>query len=179
MAEQVHFKKGRGPKTAVAPGSLKIRGFARGCLIDPDGTEHMGDWHENALSTTGVQNIMLLLCASTRGTVAGAFPGWIAVGSHTAANSVSSGLNTEYAPDTSGASTRKGVATATASVGTLSYTAAFASSEITSNATINAVAILNSASTTAGTAFSIATFASSTKGANQALNVTYQWNFAT
>lgn len=177
MGERVHYKAGRKKDEAVAPGALQIRGFVRGALIDPDGTEHMGDWHENALSTTGIMNIMHCVVGGASSTIGT----WIAVGTMSggAVNSVTSGLNTEYAPATDGTSGRKTASTASSAVGTLSYTAAFASSEVTSNATINAVAIMNSSRTGAGTSYSIATFASSTKGSNQALNVTYQWNFAT
>jgi hypothetical protein len=161
-----------------------IRGFVRAALVDPDGTEHCSNWHENALTSLGVQNMMN--CFATTGNAAG----YIAVGNHTDATSNvyskgAVGLQTEYVPNTSSGSARKAVGQSTSfsgassQTGIISFTASFASSEITSNATVNAVGIFSHASTHTTGCYSIATFTSSTKGSTQALNITYTYNLAT
>jgi len=173
---RTHYKAGRTAKTPTADGgAVVLRGFVRGALVDPDGTTHLGDWHENIITTKGVEHVMLLFA-----TTGGAQGNWIAVGNNTATlSSTQTAMQTEYAPSTSGGTARIQPTVSTSSYGTLSYTASYASSQITSTATINGVAIHAVSSTGSGSAYSIATFNSSTKGSTQALNVTYTWNFAT
>jgi hypothetical protein len=79
------------------------------------------------------------------------------------------------------------VSRATVSVGsqtlsgtwTLSQSFQYASTHISHAQTVNCVAQYGHSSVGSGTAMSLATFASSTKGTTQALNITYNWVFST
>lgn len=181
MARQTtHYKPGRSRKTPNPTAPMVIRGFVRGALVDPDGTVHLGDWHENAITTRGVQQVMNMYAMTTATTATGEQGVYLGVGNHTTAiTSNATALQTEYASSTTGGVVRKVPTISTSAYGTLSYTAAYAATDITATATINAVGIFANSSVGAGSAHSIATFNSSTKGSTQALNITYTWNFAT
>lgn len=177
---KVHYKPGRS-KTVPAPTpglGVTIRGFVRGAIIDPDGTEHVGDWHENAILTEGVKQVMACFSSGSGSSKAS----WVAVGNQSGAiaTNATNFDSTEYNSDSAGSGTvRKTFAPTTSAYGTLTMTVGFASSDITGTNTINAVAIYGDSRIGSGSAFSVATFASSVKSSSQALNVTYTYNFAT
>jgi hypothetical protein len=196
---QVHRvrKGGRLPKIKRAPGdNALIRGFIRGALVDClTGEEKVGDWHENVITTYGhgmvVRNYAGL--ASSASSVAATvtsdmgFARFWGIGYHTQAQS--SNFSTMSAIDSTeyGLHSTGGVSRATVSVGTqclsgtwsLSQSFQYASTHISHAQTVNCIAQYHTSSVGAGTAHSLATFASSTKGTTQALNVTYNWVFST
>jgi hypothetical protein len=183
---QTHLvrKAGRVPKMGQME-MPKIRGFVRGALVDClTGEERVGDWHENVITTYGhglvVRNFVGLAGSTT-------FASFWGIGYHTNTNSaLFSSMNaidsTEYGLHSSG-----GVSRATVSAGsqtlsgtwTLSQSYQYASTQIAHASTVNCIAQYANSSVGAGTACSLATFASSTKGTTQALNITYNWVFST
>jgi hypothetical protein len=196
---QVHVIKrsGRLPKIKRAPSDRAvIRGFIRGALVDClTGEEKVGDWHENVITTYGhgmvVRNYAGL--ASSASSVAATvtsdmgFARFWGIGYHTNTNSalfstMSAIDSTEYGLHSTG-----GVSRATVSVGSqllsgtwsLSQSFQYASTNISHAQTVNCIAQYHTSSCGAGTAHSLATFASSTKGTTQALSVTYNWQFST
>jgi hypothetical protein len=173
-----------------------IRGFIRGALVDCiSGEKVQGDWHENVITTYGhgmvVRNYAGL--ASSASSVAatvlsdlGLARFW-GIGYMTNTNSalfstMSAIDSTEYGLHSTG-----GVSRATVSVGSqllagtwsLSQSFQYASTNISHAVTVNAIAQYHTSSCGAGTAHTLATFASSTKGTTQALNVTYNFVFST
>jgi hypothetical protein len=65
---------------------LAIRGFVRGALQDPDGTVHMGEWHENVITNVGFAQY-ILANVGNKEMLAGAasvnvtYPMWCKIGS--------------------------------------------------------------------------------------------------
>ncbi len=174
----------------------RMRGFIRGEIVDcVTGDKQTGDWHENVITTYGhgmvVRNYAGL--ASSASTVAatvlsdlGLARFW-GIGYQTQAQSsnfstMSAIDSTEWALASTG-----GVSRATVSVGSqllsgtwsLSQSFQYASTHISHAQTVNCIAQYHNSSVGAGTAHSLATFASSTKGTTQALNVTYNFVFST
>ena len=164
--------------------STKIRGFVRGALVDCRGQEQKaGDWHENVITTYG-HGMVIKNFAGLAGSSYASFWG---IGYHTEAqsskfSSMSAIDSTEYGLHSSG-----GVSRATVSAGsqtlsgtwTLSQSLQYASTQISHAQTVNCIAQYGHSSVGSGTAMSLATFASSTKGTTQALNITYNWVFST
>ncbi len=174
----------------------RIRGFIRGALVDClTGEEQTGDFYENVITTYGhgmvVRNYAGL--ASSASSVAATvtsdmgFARFWAIGYQTQAQSsnfstMSAIDSTEWALASTG-----GVSRATVSVGsqllsgtwTLSQSFQYVSSYISHAQTVNCIAQYHTSSVGAGTAHSLATFASSTKGTTQALNITYNFVFST
>lgn len=162
----------------------KIRGFVRGALVDQmTGAQRTGDWHENVITTYGhgmvIKNFVGLAGSS--------YASFWGIGYQTEAQSsnfstMSKIDSTEWALHSSG-----GVSRATVSVGsqtlsgtwTLSQSFQYASTHISHAQTVNCIAQYGHSSVGAGTAMSLATFASSTKGTTQALNITYNFVFST
>lgn len=162
----------------------KIRGFVRGALVDClTGERQQGEWHENVITTYGhgmvIKNFVGLAGSS--------YASFWGIGYHTQAQSSNFSTatiidSTEYGLHSSG-----GVSRATVSVGsqtlsgtwTLSQSFQYASTHISHAQTVNCVAQYAHSSVGSGSALSIATFASSTKGTTQALNITYNWVFST
>jgi hypothetical protein len=190
--DRVHFHDGT---TAVvrANGKLpkgkttempRIRGFVRGALVDAlAGEQRKGDWHENVITTYGhglvIRNFVGLANSS--------HASFWGIGYHTEAqssnfSSMSKIDSTEWATASTG-----GVARATVSAGTqtlsgtwtLSQSFQYVSTAISHAQTVNCIAQYAHSSVGSGTAISLATFASSTKGTTQALNITYNWVFST
>ncbi len=162
-----------------------IRGFVRGALVDcQTGEAQVGDWHENVITTYGhgmvIKNFVGLAGSS--------YASFWGIGYHTQAQS--SNFSTQSAIDSTeyGLHSTGGVSRATVSVGsqtlsgtwTLSQSFQYASTHISHAQTVNCIAQYGHSSVgAAATAMSLATFASSTKGTTQALNVTYNWVFST
>ncbi len=190
-------KGGRLPKVKRGPhDSALIRGFIRGALVDcVSGEVKQGDWHENVITTYGhgmvVRNYAGL--ASSASSVAATvtsdmgFARFWGIGYMTQAQS--SNFSTMSAIDSTeyGLHSTGGVSRATVSVGSqllsgtwsLSQSFQYASTHISHAQTVNCIAQYHTSSVGAGTAHTLATFASSTKGTTQALNVTYNFVFST
>lgn len=190
-------KDGQLPKMKRGKDELSsIRGFVRGALVDCiTGEEQRGDWHENIITTYGHNMVVRNyagLCSSASSVAATVtsdmgFARFWGIGYQTQAQSsnfstMSAIDSTEYGLHSSGGSSR-----ATVSVGSqllsgtwsLSQSFQYASTHISHAQTVNCIAQYHTSSCGAGTAHSLATFASSTKGTTQALNVTYNWVFST
>ena len=161
-----------------------IRGFVRGALVDcATGAEAPGDWHENVITTYGhgmvIRNFVGLAGSS--------YASFWGIGYHT--QTQSSNFSTQSIMDSTeyGLHSSGGVSRATVSAGsqtlsgtwTLSQSYQYASTQIAHGGTVNCVAQYAHSSVGSGTALSLATFASSTKGTTQALNITYNWVFST
>jgi hypothetical protein len=172
----------------------------RGALVDPDGTEHRGEWHENVITVWGHQQVVrnwagLALSATSASaaniTDLGLARYW-AIGSmsnttaSTNFSTISSILQTEYGSASGGAGTASRAAVsaggglqALSGTWTLSQTHAYAATDILHGATLNCIAQHSNVSASSGSALSIAVFDSSTKGTTQALNLTYNFLFST
>jgi hypothetical protein len=176
-------KTGKAPKMGKME-MPRIRGFVRGALVDClSGERQVGDWHENVITTYGhgmvVKNFVGLAGSS--------FASFWGIGYHTQAQS--SNFSTQSIIDSTeyGLHSTGGVSRATVSAGTqtlsgtwtLSQSFQYASTHITHAQTVNVIAQYGHSSVGSGTAMSLATFASSTKGTTQALNITYNWVFST
>lgn len=172
------------PDLGPSPTNVPVRGFVRGALVDSlTGEQRQGDWHENVITTYGhgmvIRNFVGLANSS--------HASFWGIGYHTQAQS--SNFSTQSAIDSTeyGLASTGGVSRATVSAGsqtlsgtwTLSQSFQYASSHITHAQTVNCIAQYGHSSVGAGTALSLATFASSTKGTTQALNITYNWVFST
>lgn len=190
--EKVHFHSG-GVKRVKADGQVpsnrehhSIRGFVRGALVDClTGEEKMGDWHENVITTYGfgivVRNYVGLASSalSANATVMsdlGQARFW-GIGYMTQAQSsnfstMSAIDSTEWPLASTGGTSRAQVSSGVQGLsGTYSLSQSFqyASSHISNAQTVNCIAQYHNSSVGAGTAHSLATFASSTKGTTQAL----------
>lgn len=204
----VQVRRAGVPKKLKRPARERslIRGFVRAAIVDClTGEEQASDWHENTVTVYGHQMIVrnyagLHSNSSTAPAAVIADLGlarfW-AVGYHsfTVASSDSSKYSTqvgisgtEWGLTSSSAATAGNTGVrATVSNGTqcldatwtLSQSFQYASSHLAHAATVNCIAQYHHSSVASGTAHSLATFASSTKGTTQALNVTYNWLFST
>ncbi len=181
----------------------RIRGFVRGELVDcVSGDKQTGDWHENVITTYGHGAVIRAFVGlqSSQGSTASSaatvlsdlgLARYWGIGHMTEAQS--SNFSTKSAIDSSEQGTAStsgstaGGARATVSVGiqslaatwTLSQSFQYVSTAISNIVTLNCIAQYHNATVGSGTALSLATFASSTKGTTQALNVTYNWVFST
>lgn len=146
---------------------FKVRGFARFALHNVrTGKTEMSDWIPNVITADGFQNYIV----GPIGAVAGSKTvTHIAVATQTDAP-------TSGQTSASGEFGNREAATVTFSAnGTLQATASWNTDEATQS-NLGAVAMYNTSS--AGTAGSIATFATSAKTTDQTLSVTYQWRFS-
>jgi hypothetical protein len=176
----------------------KVRGFVRAAIVDPDGTEHLGDWHENNITEYGhqmiVRNYVGIASSGTSAVATNitdlALARYWAVGSQSSTLvaselSTKTALVSEYGTasnSTAGTGLRAAVSSgiqALSGTWTLTQSFQYASSHITNAATLNCLAQYHASSVGVGTAHSMALFASSTKGTTQALNLSYAWLFST
>jgi len=179
-------RSGRFPRSmAKKPGEMpRIRGFVRGALVDClTGEERVGDWHENVITTYGhgmvIKNFVGLAGSS--------YASFWGLGYQTEAQSsnfstMSKIDSTEWATASTGGAARATVSAGSQTLSgtwTLSQSFQYVSTAISNAVTVNCVAQYGHSSVGSGTAMSLATFASSTKGTTQALNITYNWVFST
>jgi len=195
-------RKDQVPKMRRADVS-RIRGFVRGELVDCEtGERQLGDWYENVITTYGHGAVIRAFVGlqSSQGSTASSaatvlsdlgLARYWGIGHMTEAQS--SNFSTKSAIDSSEQGTAStsgstaGGARATVSAGiqslaatwTLSQSFQYVSTAISNAVTLNCIAQYHNATVGSGTALSLATFASSTKGTTQALNVTYNWVFST
>lgn len=191
--EKVHFHDGtvqtiRGRRTKLyRPKAEKciVRGFVRGAIVDPDGTEHMGDWHENVLTEYGHQQVIRAFAGLANFTAAS----YMALGYQSTQFTANSDISTkatmssEYG-SSSGATTgnRRAMSGGQQTINgnmTLTQTIQWAATDVSHGVTLNAVGMANQAAAGGGSLMSMAIFASSTKGTTQALNITYNFIFST
>jgi hypothetical protein len=172
----VHVVRKRGiPTIKRGPNEMpSIRGFVRGALVDNlTGDKRTGDWHENVITTYGhgmvIKNFVGLAGSS--------YASFWGIGYHTEAQSSNFSSMTKIDSTEYGLHSTGGVSRATVSAGsqtlsgtwTLSQSFQYASTHISHAQTVNCVAQYGHSSVGSGTAMSLATFASSTKGTTQAL----------
>ncbi len=150
--------------------AIKVRGFFRLHLVDPDGTI-VGDsgWRKNIVTNDGFNEYLV----SALGGIAGSKQvSHVALGTGSVPASNATSLSGEV-------QVRAAVTAATSSTSkTVRFTATFASSMSFVTATVNLsnIGLFNSAS--GGTLFAGNTFASSSCATNQAVNVTYDVTFS-
>lgn len=184
---QVHEvrRKGKTPSSMRKPGEMpRIRGFVRGALVDClTGEERRGDWHENVITTYGHG----LIIKNFVGLAGSSYASFWGIGYHTEAqssnfSSMSKIDSTEWATASTGGVARLTVSASSQTLSgtwTLSQSAQYVSTAISHAQTVNCIAQYAHSSVGSGTAISLATFASSTKGTTQALNITYNFVFST
>lgn len=181
----VHLVRRRGQAPKMGPMEMpRVRGFVRGALVDQvTGKQRMGDWHENVITTYGHG----LIIKNFAGLAGSSFASFWGIGYHTEAQSSNFSTMSKIDSTEWGLHSSGGVSRATVSAGsqtlsgtwTLSQSFQFASTHISHAQTVNCIAQYGHSSVGAGTAISLATFASSTKGTTQALNITYNFVFST
>lgn len=178
-------RKGKTPASMQKPGEMpRIRGFVRGALVDClTGEERRGDWHENVITTYGHG----LIIKNFVGLAGSSYASFWGIGYHTEAqssnfSSMSKIDSTEWATASTGGVARLTVSASSQTLSgtwTLSQSAQYVSTAISHAQTVNCIAQYAHSSVGSGTAISLATFASSTKGTTQALNLTYNFLFST
>lgn len=147
--------------------TLQVRGFVRAALVDQrTGEIRVGPWTENAITADGFQSYIVQSIGSG---LTGKQVGYMQLATQTDAPSSSqTAASGEF-------EARKSTTNSFVANGTLRATASWATNEATQS-NVGAVALYNV--TSAGTAGSVATFASSAKSTTQTLNLTYEWRFS-
>lgn len=155
--------------------SIKVRGFFRVQIVEQKNgkTKIMGDtgFKENQVVNLGFQDY---LCKTLGGMGGGKTISHVALGTGGAPIATDTALAGEIMSSTQ----RLTVSPSTIASKTLQFTAAFASSNsfLTASANLSNIGLYNTS--TAGTLFSGAAFASSSCNTNQSVNVTYQIRFS-
>lgn len=165
--EHTQIRRRRSPVRTHFGRKCRVRGFVRAALVDvKTGQITMGDWTENAITAEGFQNYIV----GSVGAVAGSKQiSHMQLGTQTTAPSSSQqSASGEF-------EARKATTNTFVANGTLRMTGSWATNEATQS-NVGAVALYNTSS--AGTAASVATFATSAKTTNQTLNITYEYRFA-
>jgi hypothetical protein len=154
---------------------MKIQGFSRLQIIDPDGkiAGDSGRTGPNQITNQGVQ----LFLAQALGSIAGSFyVGYAGLGEGSEPGAADTALESEVS-GTGNNVIRDAVAAATSGSTGVRFTGTFASSNsfVTAQETIANIGLFNSES--AGTVFAGNTFTGSTIDVNQAANYTYDITF--
>lgn len=155
--------------------TLKVRGFVRGAITDPDGRVQMGDWHENVITNTGFANYIV---ASVGRAANSSAPGWIALSSNSATSNYTDAAQTGLTGEIAGA--RATIAPSVVSSKTLQMVATWASNVVSPGATvpIGGCGVFAVSTTQAGTAGSLVAFTQSTLSSSQTFSLSYNWIFA-
>jgi hypothetical protein len=145
---------------------IRIRGFVRTMLVDHKTGKVEINEVENAITAGGFQHYLV----GTVGGVAGSkqITHLQMATQTTAPSSAQTSASGEF-------EVRKTTTNTFVANGTLRMTAQFATNEATQS-TLGGVAAYNTSA--AGTAASVATFATSNKTTDQTLNITYEWRFS-
>ncbi len=149
---------------------LKIRGFYRVAIENPDGSMH-GDsgWHENQVTNDGFNNYLAKLLGAISGS---SQIGYVGLGTGTVPGATATTLHGEV-------EARTAVTAATSSSSkAVRFTATFASAGSFVTATVSLQNIGLFATDSGGTLFAGNTYATSTCATNQAVNVTYDITFS-
>lgn len=149
---------------------MKIRGFSRIHIVDPDGTV-VGDsgWHENQVVNLGFNWYL----AGALGAIANSSQvSYMALGTGGAPAAADTGLSGEVESRTTVTAATSGTSKA------VRFTATFTSAQsfVTNNQNISNIGLFRSAS--GGTLFSGNAYASSTVATNQNVNATYDITFS-
>ena len=152
-----------------------VRGFYRLHIVDPDGTI-AGDsgWHENQVVNLGFNQYLAL---SILGNAGSKKVTHVALGTGTEPGAAATSLEGELEETSS----RAAVTTATSATSKRArFTATFASASsfVSTTMTLKNIGLVNVSNTTTGTIFCGNTYATSTCATNQAVNVTYDVDFA-
>ena len=150
--------------------SLKVKGFFRVNIEDPDGTI-VGDsgWLQNQVVNLGFNEYLVMSLGSIAGSK---YITHVALGTGTAPGATATDLEGEVEA--------RAAVTAASSSGskTLRLTATFASADSFVTTTMNLANIAAANTSTGGTIFAGNTYASSSCAVNQAVNVTYDIVFS-
>ena len=155
---------------------LKLRGFYRVQITDPDGTV-AGDsgWHENQITNLGVNDYVCQLLGDMAGSKQITHA---ALGTGTAPGAAATTLDGELDQTSS----RAAVTAATSNTSFKArFTATFASANsfVSTTMTIKNIGLFHQSNVTAGTLFCGNTYATSTCATNQAVNITYDIDMST
>lgn len=158
----------------MAKDAIKVRGFYRVKIINPDGSE-AGDsgWVKNQVVNLGFQDYL----AATLGAVSGSKQiTYAMLGTGTAPGATDTSLQGEL---TDAANCRCAVTPTTIASKTVQFAFTLNSNVITAAKTIQNVALINHSSTaTAGTIFAGNTYTTSALATNQSVNASYQIRFS-
>ena len=168
MAKQKIFTEAE--RDAVPSDGLKIRGFFRLNIVDPDGTI-AGDsgWCENTVTNDGKLGYLVRTLASSAGS---SYLSYAALGEGTEPGAAATSLESEIV-GTEGSQIRDAMTMASSGSTALRCTGTFASADSFVTATESIANIGLFRSSTGGTIFAGNTFDSSTVATNQAVNYTY------
>lgn len=149
---------------------IKIRGFSRIHIVDPDGSL-AGDsgWVENAVTNEGKRHYLAQLLGKLAGSSG---IGYAALGTGSQANATHTTQDGELAEGV-----RDAVSAATNGSTAVRFTGTFASADSFVTATRNISNIGLWATDTGGSVFSVAAYNSSSCATNQAVNYTYDVTF--
>lgn len=151
---------------------LKIRGFFRLNIIDPDGTVASDSgWQENQVVNTGFQAFLQLLVAGSAGSLRASHA---ALGTGTTPATNATTLNGELTE----AAGRCALTTGTTGSTAVNYTFTLNSGVIAAASTIQNVGLFSGSTQAGGTMFAGKTYATSALATNQAVNGTYSLTFA-
>jgi hypothetical protein len=150
--------------------SLKMRGFFRLQIEDPDGAI-VGDsgWNRNAVTNDGKLQYLVRAMASSAGSK---FPGFAALGEGSEPGAASTELENEVV-GTQGSQIRNAVAAESSGSTAIRFVGTFASDDSFVTATENISNIGLFHSSTGGTIFAGNDYASSSCAVNQNVNYTY------
>lgn len=145
---------------------VKVEGFYRLMLHDlKTGQQIITPWRKNVITADGFQSYIV----GSIGNISGKQISQMQLATQTTApTSAQTSASGEF-------EARKAVTNSFVANGTLRATASWNTNEATQS-TLGAVALYNTSA--AGTAASIATFATSNKTTDQTLNITYEWRFS-
>lgn len=158
--------------TATTKNGVKVRGFFRVHIIDPDGTI-AGDsgWRKNQVTNLGFDQF---LCQTLGGMAGSKTVSHVALGTGGAPAATDTSLAGEIMSSTQ----RKTVSPSTIASKTVQFTAAFNSADsfLTATANLSNIGLFNTSTT--GTLFAGNTYTSSACATNQSVNASYQIRFA-
>ncbi len=158
-------------KTPQKQDDLKVRGFYRLNIVNPDGSI-AGDsgWRENQVVNTGFQAFLQLLVAGSAGSLRASHAA-LGTGTNPATNATT--LNGELTE----AAGRCALTTGTTGSTSVNYTFTLNSGVISAASTIQNVGLFSGSTQAGGTMFAGKTYATSALATNQAVNGTYNITF--
>ena len=173
MAKQKIFTEAE--RDAIPSDGLKIRGFFRLNIVDPDGTI-AGDsgWCENTVTNDGKLGYLVRTLASSAGS---SYLSYAALGEGTDGPAAADTTLESEVVGTEGSQIRDAMTMQSSGSTALRCTGTFASADSFVTATESIAEIGLFRSSTGGTIFAGNTFDSSTVATNQAVNYTYDITF--
>lgn len=152
---------------------IAVRGFVRGAIQDPDGTVHMGQWHENIITNLGFSKYIVANVGRTADSTM--MCSYMALASGSSAYATDT---TNLASEILGA--RASITPTVSSSKTLQMVGSWASNIVSpsNSVPIAAVGIFHTSQTGAGSAGSLVSFTQSTLSSTQTFSLSYNWIFA-